>query len=164
MRRMARVIVAVTSLMTVGGCAQSRGQAPVTSGHPMTQQQSELSTGRQSSPRAPKLSNDVPTAVTIRGCIRNVPPAAPSSAGASSLAAVRFELLNPRLATNATVSQTGQPRSTTRYALAGDEHLIRRHVDEYVEIIGTLTDLGAKADPILKVQTVTMITVKCESS
>jgi hypothetical protein len=164
MRYMARVIVVATSFMTVGGCSQSRGQPSATPGQPTTQQQPELQTGQQSSPRGPQSFNAVPTTVTISGCIRNAPPATPSAASGSSPAAIRFELLNPRIATDATVSPTGQPRTTTRYELEGDDHLIGRHVDQYVEIAGMVTASDTAADPILKVGTVTMITVECESS
>jgi hypothetical protein len=117
-----------------------------------------------SAPHERQPSNAPKTKVTISGCIRAVPPAAASPARASSLAAVRFELLNPRMATDATVSQTGQPRSTTRYELEGDDHLIGRHVNQYVEIIGIVAPSDAAAHPILKVETVTMMTVECKSS
>jgi hypothetical protein len=117
-----------------------------------------------SAPHKRQPTNAPKTKVTISGCIRNVPPAAASAASASSPAAVRFELLNPRMASDATVSQTGQPRSTTRYELEGDDYLIGRHVNQYVEIIGTVASSDAAADPILNVETVTMMTVECRSS
>jgi hypothetical protein len=113
-------------------------------------------------------TQDSPTAqlgkTTISGCIQTSPPAAPApGATASAATASKFDLAGAKLVTPAPVGTTGTS-TVTRYRLEGDEKTLSPHLNHQVEIVGTVsaaTAAGAAAAPMLKVESVKMISATC---
>ena len=136
----------VASLLAVGVAAQ--GQQPATPGQPAAQVEK---------PAAANVAK-----VTISGCIQNAPPAAAQAAGAPA-AAAKFELANAKVVSGGPVGTSGAA-AAVRYRLEGDEKTISTHLTQQVELTGMVAPAaatGATAPPVLKVESVKMISAKC---
>lgn len=122
--------------------------------------------GIQRTPPAPSAQTKANT-VTISGCIQDAPmataaakPAEPAVAGTKT-----FYLNNAMAAAagdKAAVGTSGL--SSSGYRLEGEEKLISPHLNHQVRIVGTVQNTGAPAGApaTLNVESVTMVSAKCE--
>jgi hypothetical protein len=131
-------------------------------------------------PSTPAPSSQArPNTVTISGCIQDVPMATAGAATTpASPGATRSYYLN-----NAMMADAGRERpavgtaglTATGYRLEGDNALITPHLNHQVRITGTVQASNASstgaasaapgstaAGPVLKVDSVTMVSAKCE--
>jgi hypothetical protein len=118
--------------------------------------------------------------VTLTGCIQDAPMASAAAKPADSAAGAKSFYLN-----NATMADAGRDKaavgtsglSSTGYRLEGDDKVISPHLNHQVRITGTVqsssassTGAGAAAagstaaGPTLKVDSVTMVSAKCEAT
>jgi hypothetical protein len=108
--------------------------------------------------------------VTISGCIQDTPMAiaAAKPAEAAAPAGSKNFYLN-----NATMADAGRDRpavgtsglSLTGYRLDGDTEKLTPHLNHQVRVVGTVQNAagaGPAAAPTLKVDSVTMVSAKCE--
>ena len=147
----------VASSLAVGLSAQ--GQPPATQGQQPADRQ------EQAAPREPQPSTVQLTKVTIAGCIQNAPPAAPAAGAApTSPAASKFDLANAKMATSGPVGTTGTAAPAVRYRLDGDEKTITPHLNQQVEITGTVSPAVGTAAPMLKVDSVKMVAATCPAA
>ena len=121
----------------------------------------------QPSTRGQQPSTAPMTKVTIAGCVQNAPPPA-GGASASTSAASKFDLANAKVISGTPVGTAGAgAAAATRYGLEGDEKTITPHVNQQVEITGTVSraaGAAATAAPMLKVESVKMVSAKCETT
>ena len=115
--------------------------------------------------------------VTISGCIQNAPAqAAAGAATSASPAGSKYVLANAKAAAargNA-VGTTGSANTATRYRLDGEDKTISPHLNHQVEITGTVETSAsatgaanaaagsAAAGPMLKVESVKMVSATCQ--
>jgi hypothetical protein len=146
----------VASSLAVGLSAQ--GQSPAAG--------SQQPAGRveQAAPREPQAAPAQLTRVTIGGCIQNAPAAAPAAGAAPAPAASKFELASAKMVTPAPVGTTGTSAPVTRYRLEGDEKTITPHLNHQVEITGTVSPAADAAAPMLKVDSVKMVSATCPAA
>ena len=122
---------------------------------------------------APKPQTTQTSKMTISGCIQNAPAAAAGggaaggAAGAGASAQAKFVLANAK-STGAAGAAVGTAGTTaTRYQLEGEDKAISPHVNHQVEITGTVSPASgaaATAAPMLKVESVKMVSAKCETT
>ena len=128
---------------------------------------------RQPAPAAPRAAQDK---VTISGCIENAPATgAAASASARSFVLAKGKMANAAAGSTAAVGTTGTAAAGTQYRLEGDEKALSPHLNHQVEITGTVQNTSASATgaanaapgsaaagPTLKVDSVKMVSAKCE--
>jgi hypothetical protein len=105
--------------------------------------------------------------VTLSGCIQDAPMVTAAAKPAEPAAgATKTFYLN-----NATMADAGRDKaavgtsglSATGYRLDGEEKQISPHLNHQVRIVGTVQSPGAAGAPAtLKVDSVTMVSAKCE--
>jgi hypothetical protein len=89
-----------------------------------------------------------------------VPPAA-----AAAPAAAKFELARAKMVTPAPVGTSGTAATAARYRLEGEEKLITPHLNQQVEITGTVSPASGEATtPMLKVESVKMVAATCPTA
>jgi hypothetical protein len=140
--------------------AAAQGQQPAPSQQPATPAQ-QPAPQTQAAPRQQSETGQL-TKTTISGCIQNVAPAA--GAAASAPTASKFELASAKMVTPAPVGTSGTATDAVRYRLEGDEKLITPHLNQQVEITGTVSPssgTGATVAPMLKVESVKMVSATC---
>jgi hypothetical protein len=157
----------VASSLAVGLSAQGpppADQSPQPAGRP-EQAAPQQPAPQQAAPREPQAAPAQLTKVTIGGCIQNAPPAAPAAGAApSSPATSKFDLANAKMVTSGPVGTTGTSAPAVRYRLEGDEKAITPHLNQQVEIIGTVTPALGTAAPMLKVDSVKMVSATCPAA
>ena len=160
-----RIVVSaifVASSLAVGLSAQ--GQPPATQSQ-QPADRTEQAAPREPQPAAPSEPQAATvqlTKVTIGGCIQNAPPAAAAAdAAPSSPAASKFDLANAKMVTSGPVGTTGTSAPVVRYRLEGDEKTLTPHLNHQVEIIGTVAPALGAAAPMLKVDSVKMVSATC---
>ena len=118
--------------------------------------------------------------VTISGCIQDAPMATAAAKPAQPAPGAKTLYLN-----NATIADTGGNKaavgtsglSSTGYRLEGDEKMLSPHLNHQVRITGMVQSSSASATgaaaaapgstaagPTLKVESVTMVSAKCEAT
>jgi hypothetical protein len=138
--------VCLASLISIGAAAQA--QQPATDG------------------RQPAAQGEKPAVmqkVTISGCLEAAPPPAAAAGAPAAAAAAKFELANSKVVSGGPVGTSGT-LTATRYRLDGEDKTISPHLNHQVEITGTVTPAaagGAAPAPLLKVESVKMISAKC---
>ena len=147
-------------------------QQPGTGRQPVPDTQTPAAPTEQRSAVSQSAAKD---AVTISGCIQNAPAqaAGESATGAGS----KYVLANAKAGTGAkssAVGTTGNAAAATRYRLDGEDKTISPHVNHQVEITGTVQSNSASATgaaasagaaaagPMLKVDSVKMISATCQ--
>ena len=104
--------------------------------------------------------------VTLSGCIQDAPMATAAAKPAEPAGATKTFYLN-----NATMADAGRDKaavgtsglSSTGYRLDGEEKELSPHMNHQVRIVGTVQGSGAPGAPTtLKVDSVTMVSAKCE--
>lgn len=135
--------------------------------------------GIQRTPPAPSAQTKANT-VTISGCIQDAPMATAAAKPAEPAAGAKTFYLN-----NATMADAGRDKaavgtsglSSAGYRLEGDDKLISPHLNHQVRITGMVQSSSASptgaaaaapgstaAGPTLKVESVTMVSAKCEAT
>ena len=121
--------------------------------------------GIQRSEPAPSAQTKANT-VTISGCIQDAPMATAAAKPAEPAAGTKTFYLN-----NAMMADAGRDKaavgtsglSSSGYRLEGEEKLISPHLNHQVRVVGTVqTGSPAGAPTPLKVESVTMVSAKCE--
>jgi hypothetical protein len=121
--------------------------------------------GIQRTPPAPSAQAKGNT-VTLSGCIQDAPMATAAAKPAEPAAATKTFYLN-----NATMADAGRDKaavgtsglSSTGYRLDGEEKVISPHLNHQVRIVGSVQSPGSAGAPAtLKVDSVTMVSAKCE--
>lgn len=124
-------------------------------------------------PSVQRPSTPVPTPVTpkadtitISGCIQDTPMLTAGAKPADAAGAPKMFYLNNVVAADA--REKGAPVGTaglaaTGYRLDGDEKVISPHLNHQVRIVGTVQG-SSTAGPLLKVDSVTMVSAKCEQA
>jgi hypothetical protein len=123
--------------------------------------------GIQRTPPAPAAQPKANT-VTLSGCIQDAPMATAAAKPAEPAAgATKTFYLN-----NATMADAGRDKaavgtsglSSSGYRLDGEEKVISPHLNHQVRVVGTVQNTGspAGAPAALKVESVTMVSAKCE--
>ena len=110
-------------------------------------------------PAAPKADT-----VTINGCIQDTPMVTAAAKPVEAAGATKTFYLNNVVSAagrdkGATVGTTGL--AATGYRLEGDEKLLSPHLNHQVRIVGTVQS-SSTAGALLKVDSVTMVSAKCE--
>jgi len=164
----------------VVSCAMSVAVGVSAQGEPGTQ-------GTEPRPTPPATSTQSPTTeragaqrgadqkVTISGCIQNAPA---TGAAASAASAPKFVLNNAKMAGGAANSTVGTSGTTaaSKYRLEGEDKTISPHLNHQVEITGTVQNSSASAtgagagatagaaaaEPMLKVDSVKMVSAMCQ--
>ena len=157
----------------------AQGQQPATPGQPPAPGDRPATQGERPTPpeQPPATRAEPPTTtqaakVMIAGCIQAAPPAAPGAGGAPAApAASKFDLANAKVVSSGPVGTTGTAPTAMRYRLEGDEKTISPHLNQQVEITGTVspaTAAGAAgataATPMLKVESVKMVAATCPAA
>ena len=153
MRRTLSAIFVASSV----AIAAAQGQQPA--GEPPSAAPQQPATERPAAPRPQSASGQL-TKTTISGCIQSVPAAA-----ASAPAASKFELARAKMVTPAPVGTSGTAATAARYRLEGEEKLITPHLNQQVEITGTVSPAsGGATTPMLKVESVKMVAATCPTT
>ena len=154
--------ILVASSLAVGLSAQGQppapqGQQPADRVEPAAPREPQ-----PAAPREPQAATAQLTKVTIGGCIQNAAPATPAAGAAPSApAASKFDLANAKMVTSGPVGTTGTSAPVVRYRLEGDEKTITTHLNQQVEITGTVSPALGTAAPMLKVDSVKMVSATC---
>ena len=162
MKSLVSAVIVVSSLLVTVAAQNEQPGSPTQP--PATQKPSPP--GEQPPTRGQQPSTAQMTKVTIAGCLQNALPPA-GGASASTPAAPKFDLANAKVISGTPVGTTGAgAAAATRYGLDGDEKTITPHVDQQVEITGTVSRAAgaASAAPMLKVESVKMVSAKCETT
>ena len=141
----------------------AQGQQPATPG------QLPATPGERPTTRAEAPAPTQAAKVMIAGCIQTAPPAAPAAGAAPApAAAAKFDLANAKVVSSGPVGTTGAAPTAMRYRLEGDDKTISFHVNQQVEITGTVSPATATgpagtttAAPMLKVESVKMVAATC---
>ena len=145
-------------------------QQPGTGRQPVPDTQTPAAPTEQRSAASQSAAKDT---VTISGCIQN----APAQGADASATGSKYVLANAKAGTGAkssAVGTTGNAAAATRYRLDGEDKAISPHVNHQVEITGTVQSnsasatgatasaAGGAAGPMLKVDSVKMISATCQ--
>ena len=146
------VAIAVATTAVLG--AQDRPAAPPAGAPPAIQQPTPAVP-------APAAAKDT---VTISGCIQDTPMVTAAAKPVEAAGATKTFYLNNAKADAgrdkaATVGTSGLV--ATGYRLDGDEKQLSPHLNHQVRIVGTVQG-SSTAGPLLKVDSVTMVSAKCE--
>jgi hypothetical protein len=112
-------------------------------------------------PAAPKADT-----ITISGCIQDTPMLTAGAKPADAAGAPKTFYLNNVVAADAREKGAAVGTSgltATGYRLDGDEKAISPHLNHQVRIVGTVQG-SSTAGPLLKVESVTMVSAKCEQA
>jgi hypothetical protein len=152
MRRTLSAIFVASSV----AIAAAQGQQPA--GEQPGASPQQPATERPAAPRPQGAAGQL-SKTTISGCIQSVPPAAASAPEAS-----KFELARAKMVTPAPVG-TSSTATAARYRLEGEEKLITTHLNQQVEITGTVSAAsGGATTPMLKVESVKMVAATCPTA
>ena len=129
----------------------AQGQQPATPGQqpappgerPTTQGERPTAPGQQPTTRAEAPATTQAAKVMIAGCIQTAPPARPAGAAPAPEATAKFDLANAKVVSSGPVGTTGAAPTAMRYRLEGDEKTISSHLNQQVEITGTLSSATA---------------------
>ena len=126
--------------------------------------------GIQRSTPVPQPAEAKSGSVTITGCVQDTPMAAAAAAAPARQGATTAYYLNnatPDAKDRAAVGTSGL--SATGYKLEGDTKLITPHLNHQVRVVGMVQSSSAAASPgstaaapTLRVESVTMLSAKCE--
>ena len=165
---MRNVLTAVfVALFVVSVGAQT--QQPVTpSQQPATPAERPTTPGQQPTTRAEPPATTQAAKVMIAGCIQTASPAAPAAGATAAAAPAKFDLANAKVVSSGPVGTTGGAPTAMRYRLEGDEKTISSHLNQQVEITGTVSPATAtgtaattSAAPMMKVESLKMLAATC---
>jgi hypothetical protein len=113
-------------------------------------------------------SGSTPAKVTISGCLQTAPAPTGTPAVPSTPTTAKFELTNAKVVSSSPVGTTGTAAAATRYRLEGEDKTISPHLNQQVDITGTVSPAmstatpDSAAAPTLKVESLKMVAMKCQ--
>jgi hypothetical protein len=151
--------------------AAQNPQPAAESQQPGPEAQAPAEQRRQPAPAAPRAADKV----TISGCIQNAPASSADAAASSKFVLAKGKMAGGAAGSSSAVGTSGITSAGTQYRLDGDEKALSPHLNHQVEITGTVQNTSASATgaanaapgsaaagPTLKVDSVKMVSAKCE--
>jgi hypothetical protein len=117
---------------------------------------------QRQAPAVPPAAPGKADTVTISGCIQDTPMVTAAARLPEPAGAAKTYYLNNAVAANAGRGPVGTSGLVAAgYRLDGDEKQISPHLNHQVRIVGVVQG-SSTAGPLLKVESVTMVSPKCE--